>query len=172
MEWYISLKLAINVFFFLSFVEPLSFLQRLAECLEYSTLLDQAALADSTVEKFHLLSAFVISTLSTHLERMSKPFNPLLGETYELERGGEAPFHYIAEQVSHHPPISALHARGQNWTLHSSVEPKVKFHGTNVIAISEGKVMKHFQISKIKVLFKFGSSSKNETFNFEKLILF
>ncbi|CAF2849541.1 unnamed protein product [Rotaria sp. Silwood2] len=119
--------------------EPLSFLQRLAECLEYSCLLDQAALAEQSIERFHLLTAFIVSTLSTHIERMSKPFNPLLGETYELKMEGKSPFHYIAEQVSHHPPISALHVRGQNWTLSSNVEPKVKFHGTNVIAVSEGR---------------------------------
>jgi len=70
---------------------------------------------------------------------MSKPFNPLLGETYELKMDGDAPFHYISEQVSHHPPISALYVQGKNWTLSSNVEPKVKFHGTNVIAISEGR---------------------------------
>ena len=118
----------------------MSFLQRLAECLEYSSLLDRAALTTTTtVERFHLITAFVVSTLSTHLERMSKPFNPLLSETYELKMEGSTPFHYIAEQVCHHPPVSALHAQGQNWTLSANVEPKVKFHGTNVNAISEGK---------------------------------
>jgi hypothetical protein len=120
------------------FLEPLSFLQRLAESLEYSSLLDQAALATTSIERFHFLTAFVVSTLSAHLERMSKPFNPLLGETYELKMEGDAPFHYISEQVCHHPPISALHVQGQNWTLSANVEPKIKFHGTNVIAISEG----------------------------------
>lgn len=120
-------------------LEPLSFLQRLAECLEYSSLLDQAALATTTVERFHYLTAFVVSTLSNHLERMSKPFNPLLGETYELKMGGQAPFHYIAEQVSHHPPVSALIVRGEHWTLSANVELKVKFHGTNVNGISDGE---------------------------------
>jgi len=38
-----------------------------------------------------------------------------------------------------HPPISALHARGQNWILMANVEPKIKFHGTNVVALSEGR---------------------------------
>lgn len=120
-------------------LEPLSFLQRLAESLEYSSLLDQAALTDTSIERFHFLTAFVVSTLSTHLERMSKPFNPLLGETYELKMEGDAPFHYISEQVSHHPPVSAFFARGENWTLTTNVEPKIRFHGTNVVAISEGK---------------------------------
>lgn len=119
-------------------LEPLSFLQRLAESLEYSYLLDQAALTETQIDRFHLLTAFVVSTLSGHIERMSKPFNPLLGETYELQIDGENSFHYIAEQVSHHPPISALFVRGNNWTLSANVEPKVKFQGTNVVALSEG----------------------------------
>jgi hypothetical protein len=119
-------------------LEPLSFIQRLAECLEYSSFLDRAALANTPIERFHLLTAFIVSTLSANLERMSKPFNPLLGETFELKVEGDAPFHYISEQVSHHPPISALYVRGQNWTLTANVEPKMKFHGTNVTAVSEG----------------------------------
>jgi len=110
----------------------------LAECLEHSSLLDQAALATSSIERFHLITAFIVSNLATNVERMSKPFNPLLGETYELKNEGDAPFHYIAEQVSHHPPISAVYIRGQNWTLSASVEPKIKFLGTNVQALSEG----------------------------------
>jgi len=36
----------------------------------------------------------------------NKPFNPLLGETYELQTDE---FKFIAEQVSHHPPITAWH---------------------------------------------------------------
>jgi hypothetical protein len=120
------------------FIEPVSFLQRLAECLQYSLLLDRAASVTSSIERFHLITAFVVSGLSTHLERMSKPFNPLLGETYELKSEDDASFHFVAEQVSHHPPISALHVRGKNWILTANVEPKIKFHGTNVMAISEG----------------------------------
>jgi hypothetical protein len=84
---------------------------------------------------------------------MSKPFNPLLGETYELKMDGQTPFHYIAEQVSHHPPVSALHVRGQNWTLSANVEPKVKFHGTNVNAISEGKGKPEGRKEKFEHLF-------------------
>jgi hypothetical protein len=119
-------------------IEPLSFLQRLAECLEYSSLLDRAVHADSSIERLHLITAFVVSHLSAHLERMSKPFNPLLGETFELKSRGSTRFHFVAAQVSHHPPISALHARGRHWTLSANVEPRVKFQGTNVVATSEG----------------------------------
>jgi hypothetical protein len=109
-----------------------------AECFQYSTLLDQAAVTDNPIEQFHLITAFVVSNLSTHLERTSKPFNPLLGETYELKNEGDAPFHYVAEQVSHHPPISALHTRGQNWILTANIAPKVTVQKTNVAAVTEG----------------------------------
>lgn len=121
-------------------LEPLSFLQRLAECLEFTSLLDRAASTDSSIERFHLINAFIVSGLAAHLERMSKPFNPLLGETYELKiEKTSAPLHYISEQVSHHPPISAFFVRGNRWTLTTNVEPKVKFQGTNVVATSESK---------------------------------
>jgi hypothetical protein len=55
---------------------------------------------------------------------------------------GQASFHYIAEQVSHHPPVSALYVQGENWTLSANVELKVKFHGTSINAISEGEEQK------------------------------
>jgi len=117
--------------------EPLSFLQRLAENFEYSPLLDKACLADDYLspERFHYITAFVISTMSINIERLSKPFNPLLGETYELETSD---FHYISEQVSHHPPISAFYAKGKQWELSATVQPKIKFHGTSVEAVPEG----------------------------------
>lgn len=35
-----------------------------------------------------------------------KPFNPLLGETYEFVDANKN-FRFFAEQVSHHPPIGA-----------------------------------------------------------------
>ena len=41
--------------------------------------------------------------------RMQKPFNPLLGETFELKT---KKFRFLSEQVSHHPPISACYAKG------------------------------------------------------------
>jgi hypothetical protein len=41
---------------------------------------------------------------------MNKPFNPLLGETFELEKPGQ--FRLISEQVSHHPPVSAFFIEG------------------------------------------------------------
>lgn len=37
---------------------------------------------------------------------MEKPFNPILGETFEARVGSDC--HVALEQISHHPPISAV----------------------------------------------------------------
>jgi hypothetical protein len=47
--------------------------------------------------------AFSFAIFSQVIQREKKPFNPLLGETYELFNKD---FKLISEQVSHHPPIS------------------------------------------------------------------
>lgn len=45
------------------------------------------------------MCAFAISATASNLDRVGKPFNPLLGETYELVRE-DMGFKLIAEQVS------------------------------------------------------------------------
>ena len=45
------------------------------------------------------VSTFAVSALASNFERMGKPFNPLLGETYELKRPD---FRIVCEQVSQH----------------------------------------------------------------------
>jgi len=45
-------------------------------------------------------------------KRTVKPFNPLLGETYELVTPN---MRFFSEQVSHHPPIMACTCEGENY---------------------------------------------------------
>jgi len=84
------------------FNEPLSFLQRLVEYMEYAKLLEKAANCDDPVKRMEYVSAFAVSATASNWERVGKPFNPLLGETYELERD-DLGFRVVTEQVSHHP---------------------------------------------------------------------
>lgn len=58
--------------------------QKTAEDLEYSELLDQAAqLPPGSMERLLRVAAFAVSPYSSTPGRTSKPFNPLLGETFE-----------------------------------------------------------------------------------------
>lgn len=71
------------------------------------------------------------ATILTSLEKQNtKPFNPLLGETYELVTDK---MKFFAEQVSHHPPISAFHCSGNaGWKVWSNNNSKSKFNGKNL----------------------------------------
>ena len=67
-------------------------------------------------------------SLSISLSRHSKPFNPLLGETYELVNH-EGNYCVVTEQVSHHPPVTALHAESDNWVFWEEYKLEIKFRG-------------------------------------------
>ncbi|CAE6477709.1 unnamed protein product [Rhizoctonia solani] len=90
----------------------------LAEDVEYANLLDEAVAASDPVDRIALVAAFAVSGYACTLHRASrKPFNPMLGETFEDTRLG-----FIAEKVSHHPPIMACHAHGEGPRAGKSLE--------------------------------------------------
>ncbi|XP_056233589.1 oxysterol-binding protein-related protein 1 isoform X1 [Seriola aureovittata] len=121
------------------FNEPLSFLQRLTEYMEHTYLIHQANASSDSIERMKCVAAFAVSAVASQWERTGKPFNPLLGETYELVRE-DLGFRLISEQVSHHPPVSAFHAEGlkQDFVFHGSIYPKLKFWGKSVEAEPKG----------------------------------
>uniref|UniRef100_A0A8V0XJD5 Oxysterol-binding protein n=1 Tax=Gallus gallus TaxID=9031 RepID=A0A8V0XJD5_CHICK len=121
------------------FNEPLSFLQRLTEYMEHTYLIHKASSLSSTTERMQCVAAFAVSAVASQWERTGKPFNPLLGETYELIRD-DLGFRLLSEQVSHHPPISAFYAEGLNndFVFHGSIYPKLKFWGKSVEAEPKG----------------------------------
>jgi hypothetical protein len=90
------------------FSEPISFLQRNVECLEYSILLDKAAECTDSLEQMGYVAAFCVSEYSTYYDRIAKPFNPLLNETFEFDREEDMGWKCVSEQVSHHPPHFAM----------------------------------------------------------------
>lgn len=123
--------------------EPTSALQRLAEQLEYSELLDAAAAAPSdTGERLVYMAAFAISAFSNSRVKeraIRKPFNPMLGETYELVREDKG-FRFIAEKVVHRPVRMACQAEAKEWTFIQSPTPVQKFWGKSAELNTDGPV--------------------------------
>uniref|UniRef100_A0A4W6DJ34 Oxysterol-binding protein n=1 Tax=Lates calcarifer TaxID=8187 RepID=A0A4W6DJ34_LATCA len=118
--------------------EPLNTLQRLCEELEYSELLDRAANTQDPFERMVYIATFVVSGYASSYYRTGgKPFNPVLGETYECERPDKG-FRFVAEQVSHHPPISACHAESKNFVFWQDVRCKNKFWGKSMEIVPVG----------------------------------
>jgi hypothetical protein len=116
-------RIAVPVYF----NEPLSFLQKFTEDLAYNELILNANLCPDSCMRMAYIACFAISSYTSTVNRHLKPFNPLLGETFELQRFG---FRCISEQVSHHPPISALHCEHKDYRFWATTEVKSSFRGT------------------------------------------
>ena len=54
-----------------------------------------------------MVAAFAVSAHATQTFRVSKPFDPLLGETYECDRSEDLGWRCFSEQVSNSPPTVA-----------------------------------------------------------------
>lgn len=139
--------------------EPLTILQKFAETFEYSELLNntlEADFQDESGERILRIASFAVSYLSSLREKernTRKPFNPLLGETYELARE-DLGLRLISEKVSHRPPVFAMHAEAENWTFSYSPAPNQTFWGKNAEIVTKG-------VAKIVV------KSTGETFTWE-----
>ncbi|KAK2587462.1 hypothetical protein KPH14_003169 [Odynerus spinipes] len=121
-----------------NFSEPLSMLQRLTEDYEYADILDRAADCTDSYEQMAYVAAFTISSYSTTASRTGKPFNPLLGETYECDRTDDLGWRAISEQVSHHPPMVAQHCEGRKWRCWQEFTMASKFRGKYLQVIPLG----------------------------------
>jgi len=120
--------------------EPLNALQHLCEELEYTELIEKAAKCQDKFDRMALVAAFAVSSYGATYHRAGqKPFNPVLGETYECIREDRG-FKFISEQVSHHPPISACHCTSENFEFWQSCKYSNKFWGKSMEIIPSGTV--------------------------------
>ncbi|KAI8866717.1 hypothetical protein GQ42DRAFT_139492 [Ramicandelaber brevisporus] len=139
----VSMPVALN--------EPLNVLQHLCEELEHSYLLDRAATLCDSLERMIFIAAFAISPCAATAFRSSrKPYNPLHGETYECLRPDKG-FRFLAEKISHAPPIMACHASSLtasgfgSWEFYQESRAKNKFWGKSMEFIQGGTV--HIKLS-------------------------
>ena len=93
-------------------------LQRLSRGWKFAPIfLQQAAKTKSNVERLKLAIAFMLGYSVTYVN-IEKPFNPILGETYQAWIKG-CPIY--AEQISHHPPITSLLFYGRGYRISSTL---------------------------------------------------
>ncbi|XP_043703769.1 oxysterol-binding protein-related protein 1D-like [Telopea speciosissima] len=116
------------------FNEPLSSLQKCFEDLEYSYLVDRASewgKKGNSLMRILNVAAFAVSGYASTEGRHCKPFNPLLGETYEADYPDKG-LHFFSEKVSHHPMIVACHCDGRGWKFWADSNLKGKFWGRSI----------------------------------------
>ncbi|CAH8476184.1 unnamed protein product [Schistosoma turkestanicum] len=125
-----------------NFNEPLSFLQRAVEDFTYSNLLDYASQTTDPVEQMAYVVAFSISCYSSTAYRTTKPFNSLLGETYECDRTDDLGWRCISEQVSHHPPGCSQYCESlrHKWKVWQDYFLSTKFRGKYLSITPKGTI--------------------------------
>ncbi|KAJ2401836.1 Oxysterol-binding protein OBPa, partial [Coemansia sp. RSA 2559] len=92
-------------------LEPRSFTERVTDFMSHPDFLIQASKRNDPVDRFIGVVKYYMSGWHIHPKGVKKPYNPVLGEffrsKYEFEANASSAF-FVAEQVSHHPPITAL----------------------------------------------------------------
>lgn len=88
--------------------EPMTVLQKGAEMSYFAKRFFTKAVQeqDPCMRMLHV-AAYSAATYCFVKGRTSKPFNPLLGETFEVVTPD---FRFLAEQVSHHPPVASVYS--------------------------------------------------------------
>ena len=99
--------------------EPTTVLMKPAEFAYFNDNLTEAAQHDDPVARCLFVSCSLIAPFFCVPYRMGKPFNPLLGETYELVSHS---FRFFGEMVSHHPPICAWVCEGDRYSVERTME--------------------------------------------------
>jgi hypothetical protein len=112
-------------------------LQKVSEAMVNHKLLENAALEDDPHMRIAMVAAFTTVQYYSIPNRTLKPFNPLLGETYEYVCKD---FKFLSEQVSHHPPITACHSYGKGYEVWMHTEMNSKFRGKSLEFIPVGKM--------------------------------
>ncbi|KAI5445996.1 hypothetical protein KIW84_014004 [Lathyrus oleraceus] len=118
---------------------PKSQLQCYGESV-YCTASDMLSICNrgqSPLDRFISVVSWCISANTSRIFGVA-PYNPILGETHHVSKGN---LNVLLEQVSHHPPVTALHATDQkeNIEIIWCQRPVPKFYGTSVEAQVHGK---------------------------------
>ncbi|XP_069364450.1 oxysterol-binding protein-related protein 8-like isoform X2 [Maniola hyperantus] len=130
-------------------LEPRSFLDKLSDNYYHADLLSQAQAAEDPYQRFKGVLKWYLSGLYRKPKGLKKPYNPVLGETFRCcwrHTDNETYTYYIAEQVSHHPPVSAFYIsnRKDGFVIEGSLLARSKFYGNSTSAILEGCARIHF----------------------------
>ncbi|WFD42784.1 hypothetical protein MPSI1_001434 [Malassezia psittaci] len=124
-------------------LEPRSMLERITDFLSHPDLIFDADKQASPDERFLAVLAYYMSGWHIKPKGVKKPYNPILGEFYRCSYhypNGTSGW-YIAEQVSHHPPVSAFYyvSGDNNIIIYGDIRPRSKFLGNSAATLMGGE---------------------------------
>ena len=134
-------------------LEPRSFLEKMTDYFAHIDLLAKVTTYDDPLDRILNLTRWYLSGFYLGPKGVKKPYNPILGEIFRCRWDHpptpELPFEsqtlFYAEQVSHHPPISAFYItnRKVGFVINFAIRFKSRFNITHVLAILHGSAKIH-----------------------------
>ncbi|XP_050411094.1 oxysterol-binding protein-related protein 8 isoform X2 [Patella vulgata] len=124
-------------------LEPRSFLDKLTDYYYHADMLSEAVLQEDPFTRMKSVVQWYLAGFYKKPKGLKKPYNPIIGETFRCywrhPKTNSRTF-YIAEQISHHPPVSAFHIsnRRDGFSISGSILAKSKFYGNSISAILDG----------------------------------
>lgn len=124
-------------------LEPRSFLEKLTDYYYHSDILHESINNDDPFERMKSVVKFYLSGFYKKPKGLKKPYNPILGEifrSYWYNPKTDSKTFYIAEQVSHHPPVTTFYVsnRKEGFCIYGNILARSKFYGNSVSAIMDG----------------------------------
>ncbi|ORY80471.1 hypothetical protein BCR37DRAFT_381143 [Protomyces lactucae-debilis] len=129
-------------------LEPKSMLERITNFMAHPEFLLPIPQIDDPVKRFVEVVRFYMAGWHIRPAGVRKPLNPILGEYFagywKFQNNTTAL--YIAEQVSHHPPISAYfyYSPENHIRVDGVLKPRSKFLGNSAASIMEGEALLTF----------------------------
>ena len=129
-----------------TFNEPISMLQKYCEQFQNIKILKDVSLIDNDEKRIIAIFQFLLEESDINATRTLKPFNPILGETYEYYDKYNN-FRYFSEQVEHKPnTINAFICESDNIKIFGDTHYETSF------AILKGAMTLKF-VTKTHVIF-------------------
>ncbi|XP_069760442.1 oxysterol-binding protein-related protein 8 isoform X3 [Narcine bancroftii] len=130
-------------------LEPRSFLDKLSDYYYHADFLSDAAAEENPYRRLKKVVRWYLSGFYKKPKGLKKPYNPIIGETFRcmwIHPKANSRTFYIAEQVSHHPPVSAFYVsnRKDGFCICGSILAKSKFYGNSLSAILDGEARLSF----------------------------
>eukprot|EP00708_Paratrimastix_pyriformis_P002637 GAFH01001388.1.p1 GENE.GAFH01001388.1~~GAFH01001388.1.p1 ORF type:complete len:494 (-),score=159.26 GAFH01001388.1:190-1635(-) len=129
-------------------LEPRSLLERYTDFLTHADFLLRAINTEDPIQRMIEMCKWYVSGFHIRPKGVKKPYNPVLGEIFRCHwdhRYATRPdlnstTTYIAEQVSHHPPVTAFYFdnRKSGFVINGQCYTKSKFLGNSAAALMEG----------------------------------
>lgn len=141
-------------------LETRSTIERFTDWMSHADILRKVQYEPDPLIRCLHLCTWIVSGFHVAPRTPKKPYNSLLGEVYRaiVKDSNGKPFGtYIAEQVSHHPPISAFYYCDHEGSavIWGHSEMKSKFLGNSVVAQMDDCTKVNFEVPNLGESYEF-----------------